>query len=46
MIDHLEERDVERGSAKKSPFKGQERAIINQMNTGFGTVLKATLGNF
>ena len=41
-IDPLEERGVERGSARRSPFKGRERAIVNQTNTG--TVSKATLG--
>ena len=29
-IDRLEERGVERGSARRSSFKGQERAIIMQ----------------
>ena len=29
-IDHLEERGMERGSARQSSLKGQERAIINQ----------------
>ena len=28
--DRLEERDVERGSARRSSLKGQERAIVNQ----------------
>ena len=41
-IDHLEERGVERGSARRSSFKGLERAIVNQTNVG--TVSKATLG--
>ena len=41
-IDHLEERGVERGSARRSSLKGRERAIVNQTNTG--TVSKATLG--
>ena len=41
-IDHPEERGVERGSARRSSLKGQERAIINQMN--IGTVSKAKLG--
>ena len=40
--DRLEERDVKRGSARRSSLKGRERAIVNQTNTG--TVLKATLG--
>ena len=38
----LEERDVERGSARRSSLKGRERAIVNQTNVG--TVSKATLG--
>ena len=42
IIDHLEERGVERGSARRSSLKGRERAIVNQTN--IGTVLKATLG--
>ena len=33
-IDRLEGRDVERGSAGRSSLKGQERAIVNQTNTG------------
>ena len=41
-IDHLDERDVKRGSAGRSSFKGRERAIVNQTN--IGTVLKATSG--
>ena len=41
-VDRLEERGVERGSARRSSFKGRERAIVNQTNTG--TVSKATLG--
>ena len=41
-IDRLEERSVERGSARRSSLKGRERAIVNQTN--FGTVSKATLG--
>ena len=40
--DHLEERGVERGSARRSSLKGWERANINQTN--IGTVSKATLG--
>ena len=42
IIDHLEKRGVERGSARRSSLKGRERAIVNQTN--IGTVLKATLG--
>ena len=41
-IDRLEERGVERGSARRSSLKGRERFIINQTNTGL--VSKATLG--
>ena len=41
-IDRLEERGVERGSARRSSFKGRERVIVNQTNTG--TVSKVTLG--
>ena len=40
--DRLEERGVERGSARRSSLKGRERAIINQTN--IGTVSKAALG--
>ena len=40
----LEERGVERGSTRQSSLKEQERAIVNQMNTG--TVSKVVLGNF
>ena len=29
-----EERGVERGSARRSSLKGQEKAIVNQTNTG------------
>ena len=42
IIDCLEERGVERGSARQSSFKERERAIVNQTN--IGTVSKATLG--
>ena len=41
-IDRLEERGVERGSARRSSLKGRERAIVNQTN--IGTVAKAMLG--
>ena len=41
-IDRLEERGVERGSARRSSLKGRERAIVSQTNTG--TVSKATFG--
>ena len=41
-ICHLEERGVERGSARRSSLKGRERAIVSQTN--IGTVSKATLG--
>ena len=40
--DRLEERGVERGSARRSCLKGRERAIVNQTNNG--TVSKATSG--
>ena len=41
-IDRLEERSVERESARRSSLKGRERAIVNQTN--IGTVSTATLG--
>ena len=41
-IDRLEERGVERGSARRSSFKGRGRAIVSQTN--IGSVSKATLG--
>ena len=41
-IDRLEERDVGRGSARRSSLTGREGAIVNQTN--IGTVSKATLG--
>ena len=41
-IDHLEERGVKRGSARRSSLKGRERGIVNQTN--IGTVSKETLG--
>ena len=41
-IDRLEERGVERGSARQSSLKGRERAIVSETN--IGTVSKATLG--
>jgi len=41
-IDRLEERGVERGSARRSSLKGRERAIINLTNVG--TISEATLG--
>ena len=41
-IDRLEERGVERGSARRSSLKGRETTIVSQTNTG--TVSKATLG--
>ena len=41
-IDRLEERGVEKGSARRSSLKGRERAIVSQTN--IGTVSKATLG--
>ena len=39
-IDRLEERGVERGSARRSFLKGRERDLVNQTN--IGTVSKAT----
>ena len=44
IIDRLEERGVERGSARRSSLKGRETAIVNQTN--IGTVSKATLRKF
>ena len=41
-IDRLEERGVERESARRSSLKEREKAIINQTN--IETVSKATLG--
>ena len=41
-IDRLEERGVERRSARRSSLKGREGAIVSKTN--FGTVSKATLG--
>ena len=41
-IDRLEEKGMERGSARQSSLKGWERTIISQMN--IGTVSKAMLG--
>ena len=41
-IDHLEERGVKRGSARRPSLKGRERAIVSQTN--IGTVSKTTLG--
>ena len=40
-IDRLEERDVKRGSARRSSLKGRERAIVNQTN--IGTVFKGNI---
>ena len=40
----LDERGVERGSARRSSLKGRERAIVSQTN--IGTVSKATLRKF
>ena len=40
--DRLEERGVERRSARRSSLKGRERAVFNQTN--IGTVSKAILG--
>ena len=41
-IDRLEERGVEKGSARRSSLTGRERTIVTQ--TYIGTVSKATLG--
>ena len=41
-VDRLEERGVEKGSARRSSLTGRERAIVSQTN--IGTVSKATLG--
>ena len=41
-IGHLEERGVERGSARRSSLKGRERTIVSQ--TSIGTLSKATFG--
>ena len=41
-VDRLEERGVERGSARRSSLKGRERAIVSQTN--IGTVSEARLG--
>ena len=41
-IDRLGERDVEKGSTRRSFMKGGERASVNQMN--IGTVLKVAMG--
>ena len=41
-IDRLEERGLERGSARRSSLKGRERAIVSQTNTG--TFSKAAVG--
>ena len=41
--DRLEERGVERGSARRASLKGREGAIVSQTN--IVTVSKATLGN-
>ena len=41
-IDSLEERGIERGSARRSFLTGRERTVDNQTN--IGTVSQATLG--
>ena len=41
-IDRLEERSVDRGSARRSSLKGRQMAIVRRTNTG--TVSQATLG--
>ena len=42
-VDRLEERGVERGSARRSSLKGQKMAIVSQTDTG--TVSKAQFGD-
>ena len=42
IIDRLEERGVERGSARRSSLKGRGRNTVSQMN--IGTVSRPTLG--
>ena len=41
-LDRLEERGVERGTARRFSLKGQKRAIVHQTN--IGTLSKATWG--
>ena len=41
-IDRLEEKGVERGSARRSSLKGRERAIVSQTN--IGTVFQGNVG--
>ena len=41
-IDRLEERSVERGSARRSSLKGRKWAIVNQTN--IGTCFKSNVG--
>ena len=41
-VDRLEEKGVDKGSARRSSMKGRERANVSQMNTG--KVSKVTLG--
>ena len=42
-IDCLQERGMERGSARQSSLKGWKRVVIDQMN--IGTVLKGSIGD-
>ena len=42
-IDCLQERGMERGSARQSSLKGRKRVVIDQMN--IGTVLKGSTGD-
>ena len=43
-IDRLEERGVDRGSARRSSLKEGQRVIISQTKRNTGTVSKATMG--
>ena len=43
-INRLEERGVERGSARRPFFERMRGAIVNQTNIAIGTVSKPTLG--
>ena len=46
-IDRLEERGVERGSARRSSLKGRERAIVNQTKIGLlGKLLRDGIWDF
>ena len=45
-IDRLEERSVQRGSARRSSLKGRERAIVNQANIVLELFQMRRWGNF